>query len=64
MYSHKEVIGEWQWVFVGSVMITIGADSCVVCAVGAGEAACADGDALSGDQVSGAPVYSGTSQDH
>jgi len=37
---------------------------CVVCTAGAGEAACADGDALSGDQVSGTPVYSCTSQDH
>jgi hypothetical protein len=37
---------------------------CVLCTAWTGEVACADGDALSGDKVSGTPVHSGTSQDH
>jgi len=63
LFSHKEEIGSgsgFLWGVSWSLVLTV----CVVCAAGAGEAAYADGDALSGDQVSGTPVYSCTSQDY
>jgi hypothetical protein len=51
-------------ILMNIVLGIVNTEKCVLCAAGAGEAACTDGDALSGDQVTGAPVHSGTSQDH